>query len=410
MPAPDPFAFYTALPVCPSFADVVNPQVYTRLPDDWVIVIGDVEGSTAAIARGQYKDVNLVGSSLLIAAFNALGRSDIPFVFGGDGATLALPAAQFAVIEKALLATRQMARDGFALDLRVGVVPIRDIRAAGHDTHIARVRLSDEFALAAFWGAGLAWAEKTVKDPQAGACYRLEGFAEPAADTFRGLECRWRGVRNASGETLALLIQSTASTHDASVRIYMDIIRRLREIFGDQSGGHPITVEQLHLAEDASASDAETKIHRSQAGAIARALFKLRVRVESALGVWLMRNNVNFGKVNWGRYTSEVVRHSDFRKFDGVLRMVLAATPAQRAELVAWLDARQRAGELAYGIHVAQEALVTCLIFEREGEHLHFIDGAGGGYALASADLKARLAAQHSSASSVANGAPNIYK
>src|SRR5471030_494924 len=93
MPA-DAYAFYAALPVCASFAEVTMPAVYTALPDDWVVVIGDVEGSTAAIARGQYKDVNLVGSSLLVATFNALGHSDLPFVFGGDGATLALPASE----------------------------------------------------------------------------------------------------------------------------------------------------------------------------------------------------------------------------------------------------------------------------------------------------------------------------
>ena len=53
-----------------------------------------------------------------------------------------------------------------------------------------------------------------------------------------------------------------------------------------------------------------------------------------------------------------------FRKFDGTLRMVLSATEAQRTALVAWLEARHRAGELAYGLHIAKEALVTCLIFE----------------------------------------------
>ncbi len=389
--AADPFAFYTALPVCPSFADVTRTEVYRPLPDDWVIVIGDVEGSTAAIARGQYKDVNLVGSSLLIASFNALGRSDIPFIFGGDGATLALPESELARVRPAFLATRRMARDGFDLDLRIGVVPMRDLRAAGHDAAVARVRLSDRFALAAFWGDGLAWAEKMVKDPQAGARYRIEEYAAPTAETFVGLECRWRGVPSEQGETLALLVQATAPRAGDQVRIYVTVVEKLVEIFGDQAG-NPIAITQLQLAGDPAAAARETRVHRSQAGVLAQKLFQLRVRFLSALGSWFMRHRIKFWKIDWSRYTEDVVRNSDFRKFDGTLRMVLSATEAQRTALVAWLEARHRAGELAYGLHIAKEALVTCLIFEREGGHLHFIDGAGGGYALASADLKARLA------------------
>ncbi len=389
---PDPYAFYAALPVCPSFADVTRPEVYAPLPEDWVVIIGDVEGSTAAIARGQYKDVNLVGSSLLIASFNALGRSDLPFIFGGDGATLALPASELARARPAFLATRRMARDGFDLGLRIGVVPVRDIRAAGHDTRVARVRLSDRFSLAAFWGGGLGWAEKTVKDPLAGACYRIEEYAAPTAQTFVGLECRWRGVPSERGETLSLLVQAVAPDDASRVRIYMAAVKKLQDIFGESAGGHPISESQLHIAQNFSEYNGETKVHRSQSGRLGRALYQFYIRLEGVLGDWLIRHRLIALSADWGRYKQHLVQHSDYRKFDGVLRMILSATEAQRAELVAWLDERHRAGELAYGLHIAKEALVTCLIFEREGGHLHFIDGAGGGYALAATDLKARLA------------------
>lgn len=391
MPATDPFAFYTALPVSASFAEVTRPEIYTALPEDWVIVIGDVEGSTAAIARGQYKDVNLVGSSLLIATFNALGRSDIPFIFGGDGSTLALPAAVLERATPAFLATRRMARDGFSLGMRVGVVPMREIRAAGHDVRVARVRLSDQFALAAFWGDGLAWAEKTVKDPAAGTAYRLEGEVAPDDKTFAGLECRWRPVPSESGETVTLLVLATPSSATAQARVYEAVLNRLREIFGARAGEPPVAERQLQLASGGGAFDGEARVQRSQAGSWRRFVFKIRIRMEVLAGRFLMGRKVKTAAVDWGRYKEQVVQQSDFQKFDGLLRMVLSATPAQRAELVAWLEERQGGGELAFGLHVAKDALVTCLIFERGGGHLHFIDGANGGYARASVDLKARL-------------------
>jgi hypothetical protein len=392
MPA-DPYDFYAALPVRQSFAEVTMPEVYTALPEDWVIIIGDVEGSTAAIARGQYKDVNLVGSSLLVATFNALGHSNLPFVFGGDGATLAMPMTELARARPAFLATRRMARDGFDLGLRIGVVPMRDIRAAGYDARVARVRLSEKFSLAAFWGGGLAWAEKTVKDPQAGIQYRIEEYAAPTAETFVGLECRWRGVPSERGETLSLLIQAVAPNDPERVRIYTEVVTRLHEIFGDQGEGHPISDKQLQIARQLSEYDGETKVHRSQSGAVGRTVYSFYIRSLSLLGDWLMRHKITAFKANWAQYKRDIVTHSDYQKFDGVLRMVLSSTEAQRTELVQWLEERYRIGELAYGLHISKEALVTCLIFEREGGHLHFIDGAGGGYALAANKLKHRLAA-----------------
>jgi hypothetical protein len=38
--------------------------------------------------------------------------------------------------------------------------------------------------------------------------------------------------------------------------------------------------------------------------------------------------------------------------------------------------------------------MVTCLVFQYEKEHVHFVDGADGGYARAARGLKARANAQ----------------
>ena len=61
--------------------------------------------------------------------------------------------------------------------------------------------------------------------------------------------------------------------------------------------------------------------------------------------------------------------------------------------LTAKLDERQAKGKLVYGLHASKAALMTCLIFNRQGEHVHFVDGADGGYALASAQMKEKLGA-----------------
>jgi hypothetical protein len=37
---------------------------------------------------------------------------------------------------------------------------------------------------------------------------------------------------------------------------------------------------------------------------------------------------------------------------------------------------------------------MTCLVFDRRGDHVHFVDGADGGYAMAALRMKERLKAQ----------------
>ena len=47
---------------------------------------------------------------------------------------------------------------------------------------------------------------------------------------------------------------------------------------------------------------------------------------------------------------------------------------------------------LFYGIQISDSGLMTCMVFDRKDRHLHFVDGASGGYALAAKQMKGQLA------------------
>jgi len=47
--------------------------------------------STQAIRESRYRAVNMAGAAVIAAAKNALDGRDFPYVFGGDGATFAVP-------------------------------------------------------------------------------------------------------------------------------------------------------------------------------------------------------------------------------------------------------------------------------------------------------------------------------
>ena len=93
----------------------------------------------------------------------------------------------------------------------------------------------------------------------------------------------------------------------------------------------------------------------------------------------------------WGQYKNIILKTTDTEKFDDMLRMVISTKRNQTKELEKYLEEEYQNKNLVYGIHKSDSALMTCLIFQRHGKHIHFIDSSNGGYALASKELKNRL-------------------
>ncbi len=105
--------------------------------------------------------------------------------------------------------------------------------------------------------------------------------------------------------------------------------------------------------------------------------------------VWLVfRLGLRFGRFDPARYRRELAANSDFRKFSDGLMMTLDCPPRTAAKVRAILRRAARAGVVRYGMHLQDEALVTCFVpSPLTPDHMHFIDGAGGGYASAARQM-----------------------
>jgi hypothetical protein len=82
--------FYGGIAVFRGFGRLMDPALYSPLPDDWTIGVADIVESTRAIAEARYKAVNMAGAAVIAAVTNALDGREFPFVFGGDGASFAV--------------------------------------------------------------------------------------------------------------------------------------------------------------------------------------------------------------------------------------------------------------------------------------------------------------------------------
>ena len=68
---------------------------FEPVPDNWYVVVADIENSTEAVNNGLHGSVNLAATGSIIAVLNELKQIDatfkIPYFFGGDGATFLIP-------------------------------------------------------------------------------------------------------------------------------------------------------------------------------------------------------------------------------------------------------------------------------------------------------------------------------
>src|ERR1700740_3000510 len=115
--------FYGGIPVFRGFTRLMEPQLYSPLPDDWTVGVADIVESTRAIAAKRYKAVNMAGAAVIAAVTNALEGREFPFVFGGDGASFAVALADVERAREALAATAAWVKEDLDLVMRVGLGP-----------------------------------------------------------------------------------------------------------------------------------------------------------------------------------------------------------------------------------------------------------------------------------------------
>lgn len=374
-----------------SFNNLTHEAVYERVPEDWWVVVADIAGSTAAIESGRYRDVNTLGAACIAAAQNAMDRTDFPYVFGGDGATLLIPPERFDAVARGLDGVRRMALEQFGMTLRVGAVAVSDVTASGHAVEVARYQESDELEIAndrvfadrcvaMFRGGGITVAEKLIKgDPE-----RYEVPDDPANEAdLTGLSCRWKPVPSQRGTILSILV--TATSADAPGTLAR-LLERLDEILdGDMANANPIQVSKMGYKSVMQLVAEERRLFPSP-----WSMAFLRNVMEIVYAVAVFKYGLPAIFFDASRYASAIDTHSDFRKFDDQLRMVIDCTTQQEEAIRDLLSGLAAEGELRYGIHASGTAMMTCFVYGMsDGEHIHFVDGGDGGYAMAARELKA---------------------
>ena len=374
--------FYKNLKHIDNFSKIMENDNYSKIPKEWFVVVADIKDSTKAIEEGNYKQVNFIAALTIVGILNINRELDFPYIFGGDGASLIIPPILLEASKKVLIEASKKAKETFDLELRVGVISLKEIEQRGSFIEITKFQVSQDYTQAIVRGNGLELAEKLLKEENE--TFKIEDdFTSSYIPNFEGLECRWEDIKTPKEETISILIKSL---NENSNEIYQNSLKQIEKIAGSHDERNPLKyTTQLNLSFNPKMLNTEASIFAKNK--ISKFFIILRLMFENFLGLVLTKYSIGL----WGNYKNRIIKTTDTEKFDDMLRMVITTTKKQSLKLENYLQKEYENNNLVYGIHKSNSALMTCLIFQRHGKHIHFVDSSNGGYALASKELKNRL-------------------
>lgn len=355
-------------------------KLFHKIPEDWHVIITDIKNSTQAVLDGSHENVNLIATGSIVTVLNLAFKNNIsvPFFFGGDGATFIVPPSIAGKSLEALLSYKANTKENFNLELRVGSVAVADIYEHGHSLHISKFSLSEYFSIPVLLGSGLDYAEKIIK----GNDYLLSQN-NPSKEELdlSGMQCRWDKIAppDNTNEIVTLLVVATAATTQRE--IFSKVISLMDEIYGAPEKRQPISVSKLKLK---TTFDKLSLEMLARIGNI-KMLKLIQNWLINLLGYFYLRSKK--GKT----YLDLLVKMSDTLVIDGKINTVISGTEKQRKMLQSALDVLEKEGKILYGLHLSNESIMSCYVRDMKDGHIHFVDGADGGYTMAATMLKTKF-------------------
>ncbi|MGI9463848.1 MAG: DUF3095 domain-containing protein [Aestuariivirgaceae bacterium] len=367
------------MPVLEHFSEVADPVRYRPIPDDWLIGVSDVVDSTAAIEAGHYKAVNLAGAATISAISNALPGDPTLFAFGGDGAHFALSPHQALVAAEALSSVAGWAQRDLGLQLRVGITSVEEVRSAGLDVRVAFWQASDHVRYAMFTGGGLEWSETQLKSGAIG----LPAADENSQPDLSGLSCQWAPIQARQGAILSLIVKRASNTSQTA---FAETATRVIEALETGTSLNPVPPEGPKVRWPSHAIALQSRIANTGRPGWWR---RTSVLVTSAFYWAVFKLGSRIGRFDPEQYRREIATNTDFRKFDDGLMMTVDCSNDTADRLRELLDEATGRGIIPYGLHLQDEALMTCVVPSAlTSNHMHFVDGSGGGYTSAARNLR----------------------
>ncbi|GAA4314591.1 DUF3095 domain-containing protein [Mucilaginibacter gynuensis] len=324
----------------------------------------------------------MVATGSIVTVLNLAYKAGmaVPFFFGGDGATFILPPELVDKAMPALLQYKQQTMDNFGLNLRIGTVRVADVYEAGYSLQICKFCLADSFPIPIVLGDGLNYAESIIKGE--GYMLGLDSDVTEEPD-LTGMQCRWDKIPPPENKDEVVTLLVIARNSAAQSTVFCEVMRQIDDIYGSAKKRQPISVGKLKFKSTFNRLGSEMRARLGE------------IKFFELVKTWA----INLYSYIWFRtekgkdYLNRLVEMSDTLVIDGKINTVISGTKEQRAGLQAILDGMEKQGDIYYGLHVSGASIMSCYVRDLEDGHIHFVDGAEGGYTRAATVLKAKIKA-----------------
>ncbi len=329
--------FYSELPRYPMVPGQLfaRPDEFTAVPDDWYVLATDVESSTAFFDKGEWSTVTKLAAGGIDMMVRASVRSgiEIPYVYAGDGIVACFPPELLREVSYESIKLYHYGHSVCGASLRIGIIPVSDVRAAGHNLRVKRVGGDGIIAHSLFDDSAFRWIDQSIKNDTE---YRIESLIsdiDVATLTYDDFILPvWQKITPTSGDE-QFLCMIVVPKQDDRLAVYDRVVSKIGELAPQFFTQHPLVVME-----------------------------------------------------------HERIFSVDFIKTSGVLNMIVAGTREQLDQVVAFLDQLEEEGVITHGYTISGNSIVTYLVRESEIYSAGLLDIDEGGYVAATKQFKEKLA------------------
>ncbi|WP_443632813.1 DUF3095 family protein [Candidatus Marifrigoribacter sp. Uisw_064] len=379
--------YYTKLKTSSkTLVDLLDSEsCFSEVPNTWHVMVVDIQNSTQAVDEGKHHQINLTATGAIISVLNTIRKEkqniEIPYFFGGDGATFILPTLLLNKITLVLENYSLHIKRNTNLTLRVGHISVKKLDAQKSSLKIVKHQLTEQLTIPIVIGNGLKKAEEIIK-----ITFVESNFIDFKKDllSLEGMECRWKQINptQAKKKVICLLIDTINETNQRDT--YRDVLAQMDHMFGTFKSRQPIKPASLKLNFSISKIWEEMKISLVNKNWI----YLFKNWMVTLLGKWYFNLSPN-GK----QYLIQIGQLSHTFMLDGMINTIFTAEQSKIDLFIAYLNQLEKDNKIIYGIHVTHASVMSCYVLDRKTKHAHFVDGTEGGYTSAAKMFKTKLKA-----------------
>ncbi|MDT0295106.1 DUF3095 family protein [Mesonia ostreae] len=365
---------------------LTDDSYFTAVPETWHVVVVDIQNSTDAVATGKHHQINLTATGAIISVLNTIRKGketvEIPYFFGGDGATFIIPDFLLEKVTRVLDNFSLHIKTNTGLLLRVGTISVKKLMKENCSLKLAKHSLTKQLTIPIVLGNGLKSAEEIIKDT-----FVENNFKKFEEDllNLRGMECRWNQIKPSDTKNKVLCLLLDAVHEDEQGAVYKEVISKMNTLFGTFKNRQPIKSTHLKLNYSISNIWEEMKISLVRKDW----MYLLKNWFSTLIGTFYL-NLTRDGK----QYLKQISQLSHTFMLDGMINTIFTADQNKIDLFINFLDNLENENKIVYGLHTTHASVMSCYVLDRKTKHSHFVDGTEGGYTSAAKMLKMKLSAR----------------